>query len=75
MLSYTTLAALIYYGASTFRVAKLFQCNGEKLIGPVMIIVGLIMLGVVKLNYLSKGNITDKLSEKFKDRGLLGSFC
>jgi cytochrome c-type biogenesis protein len=57
MLSYTTLA-FTYYGASTFRVAKLFQGNGEKLIGPVMIIVGLIMLGVVKLNYLSKGNIT-----------------
>ena len=74
MLSYTILAALIYYGASTFKVAKLFQGNGEKFIGPVMIIIGLIMLGGIKLNFLSKGNLTDKLSDKFKDRGLLGSF-
>lgn len=74
MLSYTILAALIYYGASAFRIAKLFQGNGEKFIGPVMIIIGLIMLGAIKLNFLSKSNLNDRLSEKFKDTGLLGSF-
>lgn len=74
MFSYTALAALIYFGASKFQVAKLFQGNGEKFIGPVMILIGLLMLGVIKLNFLSKGNLTDRLSEKFKDKGLLGSF-
>jgi cytochrome c-type biogenesis protein len=74
MLSYTTLAAIIYYGASKFQIAKLFQANGEKYIGPLMILIGLIMLGVIRLNFLSKGNLTDKLSEKFKDKGMLGSF-
>jgi cytochrome c biogenesis protein CcdA len=74
MLSYTTLAAIIYYGASKFQVAKLFQANGEKYIGPIMISIGLIMLGIIKLNFLFKGNLNDKLSEKFKDKGLLGSF-
>ncbi|MGZ3951191.1 MAG: aromatic aminobenezylarsenical efflux permease ArsG family transporter, partial [Flavisolibacter sp.] len=74
MLSYTVLAALIYYGASQFRLAKLFQGNGEKFIGPVMIIIGLIMLGAIKLNFLAKGSLTDRLSERFKDKGLLGSF-
>jgi cytochrome c biogenesis protein CcdA len=74
MFSYTTLGAIIYFGASKFQVAKLFQGNGEKFIGPVMIIIGLIMLGVIKFNFLSKGNLTDRLSEKFKDKGLLGSF-
>jgi cytochrome c biogenesis protein CcdA len=74
MLSYTCLAALIYYGVSKFQVAKLFQSNGEKFIGPVMIIIGLIMLDVIKLGFLSKGNLTDKLSDKFKNRGMLGAF-
>lgn len=74
MFSYTALGAIIYFGVSKFQVAKLFQGNGEKFIGPVMIIIGLIMLGVIKLNFLSKGNLTDRLSEKFKDKGLLGSF-
>jgi cytochrome c-type biogenesis protein len=74
MFSYTALGAFIYFGASKFQIARIFQGNGEKFIGPIMIIIGLIMLDVIKLNFLFKGNITDKLSEKFKDRGLLGSF-
>lgn len=74
MLSYTCLAALIYYGVSKFQVAKLFQSNGEKFIGPVMIVIGLIMLDVIKPGFLSKGNLTDKLSDKFKNRGMLGAF-
>lgn len=74
MFSYTALGAIIYFGVSKFQVAKLFQGNGEKFIGPVMIIIGLIMLGVIKLNFLSKGNLTERLSEKFKDKGLHGSF-
>ena len=74
MFTYTALGAVIYFGASKFHVAKFFQGNGEKYIGPVMIIIGLIMLNVIKLDFLSKGNLTERLSEKFKDKGMLGSF-
>ncbi|MBA4152894.1 aromatic aminobenezylarsenical efflux permease ArsG family transporter [Flavobacterium sp.] len=74
LFSYTGIAAIIYFGASKFHVAKLFQGNGEKFIGPIMIVIGLIMLDVIKFNWLSSGNLTDKLTEKFKDKGLLGSF-
>lgn len=72
--SYTLIGAIIYFGASKFQVAKLFQGNGEKYIGFVLIIIGLIMLDVIKLNFIKGGNLTDKLSEKFKTKGLLGSF-
>lgn len=74
MLSYTILAALIYFGASTFKVANIFQGHGEKFIGPVMIFLGLVMLGIIKLNFLFKGNFTGKLSERFKNHGLPGAF-
>jgi cytochrome c-type biogenesis protein len=74
MLSYTSLATLIYYGISKFQIAKLFQGNGERFVGPLMIIIGLIMLDVIKLRFLSHGNLTEKLSRQFKDRGLLGAF-
>lgn len=74
VLSYTSLAAVIYYGASKFHVAKIFQTNGEKFIGPIMIVIGLIMLDVVKPGFLSKANLTDKLSERFKNRGMPGAF-
>jgi len=33
-----------------------------------------IMLNVIRLNFLGKLNFQDKLSEKFKDKGLIGSF-
>ncbi len=71
--SYTLIGAIIYFGASKFQVAKLFQGNGEKYIGFILVILGLIMLDVIKLNFI-KGNFTDKLSEKFKTKGLLGAF-
>lgn len=74
MFSYTILAAFIYYGASSFKIARVFQGNGEKFVGPVMIIIGLIMLGAIRLDFLSKGNLTSRFSEKFKDKGHLGSF-
>lgn len=72
--SYTLIGAIIYFGASKFQVAKLFQGNGEKYIGFVLIIIGLVMLDVIKLNFIKSGNLTDKLSDKFKTKGLLGSF-
>lgn len=75
MFSYMLLSAFIYFGASKFQIAKLFQGNGEKYIGPLMIIMGLIMLGIIRLDFLFKGNsFTERLSEKFKGKGLSGSF-
>lgn len=72
--SYTLLATIIFFGASKFQMAKIFQGNGEKYIGFILIFVGLIMLDFIKFNFIKSGNITNKLSEKFKDKGLLGSF-
>jgi cytochrome c-type biogenesis protein len=74
MLSYTLIGAIIYFGASKFHVARLFQGNGEKYIGFILIIIGLIMLDAIRLNFIKGLNITDKLSERFKTQGLLGSF-
>lgn len=74
MFSYTLIGAMIYFGASKFQVAKLFQGNGEKYIGYVLITIGLIMLDVIKLNFIKGFNFTEKLSETFKTKGLLGSF-
>jgi cytochrome c-type biogenesis protein len=72
--SYTSIGAIIYFGASKFQIAKIFQGNGEKYIGFILIIIGFIMLDIIKLNFIKGGNLTDKLSEKFKTKGLLGSF-
>lgn len=74
MFSYTAIGVIIYFGVSKFHTAKLFQSNGEMFIGPVLIFIGLMMLGLIRLNFLTNGNLTGKLSGKFKDKGLLSSF-
>ena len=72
--SYTAIGWAIYFGASKFHVARFFQGNGERYLAPILIIIGLVMLDIIKLDFLSKGNLTERLSEKFKNRGLLGAF-
>ena len=72
--SYTVIGLVLYFGASKFYVARLFQQNGEKYLGPLLIIIGLIMLNVIKLDFLGKSNFQEKLSERFKGQGLWGSF-
>ena len=72
--SYTAIGLALYFGASKFHLARFFNQNGEKFLGPLLILIGLIMLNVISLNFLGKLNFQEKLSEKFKDKGLLGSF-
>ena len=72
--SYTAIGLILYFGASKFHLARFFNQNGEKYLGPLLILIGLIMLNVIKLNFLGKSNFQENLSEKFKDKGLLGSF-
>jgi len=72
--SYTAIGFILYFGASKFHIARFFNQNGEKYLGPLLIIIGLIMLNIIKLNFLGKSNFQEKLSEKFKDKGLLGAF-
>ena len=72
--SYTAIGLILYFGASKFHIAQFFNQNGEKYLGPLLIIIGLIMLNIIKLNFLGTSNFSNRLSEKFKNKGLLGSF-
>lgn len=72
-LSYTVIGLILYFGASKFEIQRFFSQNGEKYLGPLLIILGLIMLNVIPLNFLGKGSMEERFSEKFKDKGLLGT--
>lgn len=65
-ISYTTLGILLYLGASTFHIARIFNLYGEKLMGPLLIIIGVFMFDFIKINIPSQFNFTDKLSKKVK---------
>jgi len=64
MFSYTSLAVVIYFGADEFNVSSFFQKNGEKFIGPLMVFIGLVMLGVLKIDFLFPKNLSGKISER-----------
>ncbi len=82
--AYVGLATLLFFGASQFHISGIFLKWGERLLGPVLVILGLIMLGVIRLNipFFSKmGDRFDKsrLTRKW-DVFLLGivfalAFC
>ena len=72
--SYTAIGVILFFGASKFQIQRFFSQNGEKFLGPLLIIIGLIMLNVIRLNFLGKTSLEERLSEKFKDKGMLGAF-
>ena len=49
--TYTGLAAVIFLGADQLALSGWFQQYGEKILGPLLIIMGLFMLGLFKINF------------------------
>lgn len=65
--SYTALALILYFGADQMNVSMLFQGWGEKLLGPLLIVIGLFMLDLVKIKFPGFSGITGKLGEKSRN--------
>ena len=65
-ISYTGLAVLLFFGASQMNISRLFQGWGERLLAPLLIIIGLLMLDVIKIKFPGFSGLTDKIEEKVK---------
>jgi sulfite exporter TauE/SafE len=63
-LSYTILALILFYGADQFKLSGFFQRYGEKIIGPLLVFIGLFMLGVLKINFPAFSSMTERFSRK-----------
>jgi cytochrome c-type biogenesis protein len=68
VLSYTGLAVLIYFGASRLNISMLFQGWGEKVLGPLLILIGLFMLDILKINFPGFSRLTEKIGENGQGR-------
>lgn len=66
IISYTGLALIIYLGAGKMNIASIFQGWGERLLGPLMILIGLFMLDIIKIKLPVFSNLTDNIGEKSK---------
>lgn len=58
------LIAILKQGASIYRVQKAISEYGEMFIGPFLIVVGVLMLDVIKLNISSSGRFSAKAEKK-----------
>ncbi len=64
VISYTALGLAIYFGASTFDVSRLFQGWGEKLLGPLMVVIGILMLDLIPLRFGLLDRLTSSAGER-----------
>jgi cytochrome c biogenesis protein CcdA len=74
-ISYTLLATLIYFGFSSFQIASIFQSWGEKILGPILIIIGFIMLRIIKINLKNNNQTIEKIKLRLAGKGYLGSLA
>uniref|UniRef100_UPI003217F102 aromatic aminobenezylarsenical efflux permease ArsG family transporter n=1 Tax=uncultured Draconibacterium sp. TaxID=1573823 RepID=UPI003217F102 len=65
-LSYSVLAILLFLGADQFKISSFFQLHGEKILGPLLIVVGIFMLGIIKIDFPGLNIFSKKLEDKNK---------
>lgn len=77
MFTYVLIASLIvWFGLNMQFIALGLQKYGEIILGPLLIIIGIIMLDIIHLNFKKKTfkSRIEHLKEKLASKGLLGSF-
>jgi cytochrome c biogenesis protein CcdA len=83
-ITYTGIALIIFLGADQLKFGGFFQRYGEKIIGPLLVIIGLFMLDIIKIKFPRFNRLTSKMQDKKKwgclDAVLLGlvfalAFC
>lgn len=83
-ITYTGLALIIFLGVDQLKFSGFFQRYGEKFIGPLLLIIGLLMLDIIKIKFPGFGRLTSGMQNKqrwsYKDAVLLGlvfalAFC
>jgi len=75
MFTYVALASLIvWFGMQTQAISLFLQDYGEKILGPLLLIVGVIMLDMFKLHLFQSNDKLSGLKEKLAKKGFLGSF-
>lgn len=83
-ITYTAIALIIFLGADQLRFGGFFQRYGEKILGPLLILIGLFMLDIIRIKFPGFNRMTARIQDKKKwgylDAVLLGllfalAFC
>jgi sulfite exporter TauE/SafE len=65
-ITYTAIPLILYLGADQLKFSGFFQQYGEKILGPLLILIGLLMLEVFNLNFPGIGRLTSRMQKKTK---------
>jgi cytochrome c biogenesis protein CcdA len=65
-ISYTGLGVILFFGASKMHITMLFQGWGEKVLGPLLIVIGLLMLDFIRIKFPGFSGLTEKIGEHSK---------
>jgi cytochrome c biogenesis protein CcdA len=83
-ITYTLIALVIFLGADQLKFSVFFQQHGEKIAGPLLIVIGMFMLDFIRINFPVLNGLTSRMKNKKKwgyiDALLLGllfalAFC
>lgn len=72
--TYTVLGAIFYFGASKFQVAKLLQNVSGVYLGIGLILIGILMLDIIKLNIPGVGSLSQKVNQKNFKKNYFNAF-
>ena len=62
--SYTGLALVLYFGADQFRVSSIFQQYSEYIIGPLLLLIGVYMLGLFRIDFPGFSRLTNRFQNR-----------
>ena len=75
MFTYILIAsAIVYIGINTQVISLSLQKYGEKILGPLLVFFGVVMLDLIKINIGKKNERIEKLKEMLSEKGYMGSF-
>lgn len=63
-ISYSVIGLLFYFSIGQFELSGFFQTWGEKILGPILVIIGLFMLGILKIAIPGIGSLTERMENK-----------
>jgi cytochrome c biogenesis protein CcdA len=75
MFTYVLLASLIVYiGVNVQGISLFLQKYGERILGPLLIVMGLVMLNIIEIPNFKGNKKIDGLKERLSEKGYLGAF-
>jgi cytochrome c biogenesis protein CcdA len=71
--SYTAIGLILYLGASRFHVAQVFQGWGERVVGIILLVIGILMLDIIRIKFPGFSKLTERITRNTKEN-LWGAF-